>query len=260
MAIVSKRTSTDSTLNQPTGQAGAKPSTLGAVPWGWLESLIMGLLALVGVDVLLGALLGLGMGLFLDNASGLGGDSIVFNFGFYAISRLVGMWLILKFAKRKGTTPVALGFRRFHFGRALGGVLAAALLLVVITGVAFTLTEKIAPSLNLDQEQDLIFTAASTPVEIGLAFIALVMIAPVVEEAVFRGLMLPALAKRWGWMLATIITSVLFGAIHGQLNVGIVTFFMGLLLAWLYRRSNSLWPAIMFHSLKNLVAFALIFG
>src|SRR3989338_2175896 len=98
------------------------------VPWGWLESLIVGLLALVGIDVLLGLVLGLGLGFFTGNANALSGDSIVLNFGFYALSRLAGLWLILKFIKRKGAGVTALGLRRFHLGRALGGVLAAALI------------------------------------------------------------------------------------------------------------------------------------
>ena|SRR3990167_2128760 len=235
-------------------------------PWNWIEALLLGLLALIGADVVLSILLGI-IGSLLDSIP-LGitnfsrlieSQSITFNFVLYVLSRLVGFGVIMYFIRRRGITLRQFGFKKFKLPQSLKYMLLAGGLLIVLTILVFLVLQQTVPSLNLEQEQDIIFTAASGNLEKIMAFIALVIIAPIVEETIFRGLMLPVFVYRFGLVFGSILVSAAFGAIHWQLNVSIVTFIMGLLLAWIYYKTRSLWPAIMFHSLKNLVAFILIF-
>ncbi|MBI4101119.1 CPBP family intramembrane metalloprotease [Candidatus Microgenomates bacterium] len=235
-------------------------------PWHWLPAITLGLLALIGVDIALSLLFGFSIGILqhfpvnLDRINRLiEGDSITVNFVFYTISRLLGLAIILAYVRRRGVSLRRFGFKSFNVIRAAGLILAASALLLVMTGIALAVVNSLLPGLNLEQEQDIVFTAAQTPLEVVLSFISLVIIAPLAEETIFRGFMLPALAARFGIVIATLVTSTLFGAIHWQINVAIVTGIMGILLAWLYYKTRSLWPAILFHSLKNLVAFILIF-
>jgi membrane protease YdiL (CAAX protease family) len=224
------------------------------------------ILAMLGVDTLLGLLIGsLGGALKntpLDISSLLNlleSGSIAVNFAFYSVSRLIGLGLIYLLLRRRRVSLREFGFRKFSPKVALVSLAIAVAIMIIGTIVVFAIVSALYPQVDLEQAQDVVFKNAANVPQIILAFIALVVIAPLAEESIFRGLLLPAFAKKIGFIMAAIVTSIMFGAIHGQLNVAIVTFILGLLLAWMYKRTNSLWPAIMLHSLKNLIAFALIY-
>lgn len=246
--------------------SAANKHSVPEVPWKWWEAFSVGFIALIGVDVALNLLFGISaviIATLADKTAELNAlienTPIWLNFLLFAIARFIGFWLIIRFIKRRKYSLKRFGFIKFNLSKNLLRVLLAGGALIALTSAAFYIVEQLLPNVNLDQEQDIAFTAASSSVEIVLAFIALVIIAPVVEEAIFRGLLLTSFIKRFGLALGVLLSSLLFGLVHWQPNVGIVTFIMGLILAWLYLKSRSLYPAIMFHSLKNLVAFGLIF-
>lgn len=238
-------------------------SKIQVAPWGWFKALAVGMLALLGADIAVAIGFGVLAGTFDGASTALGrffgGSTVVASFVFYALSRLLGLGIIVLFLRKYSVKLRQLGFKKFRFWHSLALVLLAVVALIVATSVIIVVLSKLAPSLDLAQDQEIVFTQAKAVGEIALAFVALVVIAPIVEEIVFRGFMLPTFAKKFGWRPAVLMTSLLFGLVHWQLNVGIITFIMGLLLAWLYKKTGSLWPAILFHSLKNLVAFLIIF-
>ena len=248
-----------SAFNRPLSPAAAT-SVLVNVPWHWLESLLISLLAVIGVDVFLGFVLLLtGKAPLLTSSLALLEASIAGNFIIYTLSRGIGFFVILWFVRRRGGGLRNLGFRKFRIDRAVGiMILATGLLLIGAMGL-FILIENIAPNVNLQQEQQIVFKESSNNIELILSFISLVIVAPVVEEVIFRGFLFPSFSRRFGIMAAAVITSLLFGIVHMQINVAIVTFVMGLLLCWLYYKTRSLWPAILFHSIKNYIAFTLLF-
>lgn len=237
------------------------------LPFGWVQGALLALVAMVVFDVLLsfgfGVLAGFTQALYgVDNVitQTVQGDSLLLNFLIFTPARLLAFLFVYGVLRWRGGTLRDLGFRSFAPGKSLLRLSAAFIVFLVVSGLVFAILEHVAPGLDLGQEQDIAFTTASTVVEMVLAFMALIIIAPIVEETLFRGLLFPSLAQRFGVVAAAVMSSVLFGAIHAQLNVAIVTFLLGLLLAWLYYKTDSLWPAIMLHSLKNLVAFVLIFN
>jgi len=83
-----------------------------------------------------------------------------------------------------------------------------------------------------------------------LAVILVVLCGPVIEELLFRGVLLHRWAAIWNVRVAVIATSLLFGAIHFDM-VGMFVF--GLLLSRLYLRSRSLHVPIFCHMLYNAV-------
>ena len=92
-----------------------------------------------------------------------------------------------------------------------------------------------------------------------LGFVMLVLL-PVGEEILFRGIAYIGLAGRFGQTKGMVLSALLFAALHGYLHffvpsvlVGIPMFLMGLTLAWLYIRTKSLIPCIITHSLVNLI-------
>jgi len=86
----------------------------------------------------------------------------------------------------------------------------------------------------------------------GLLFWALLVgavIAPLGEELIFRGLLLNLWSARWGSVAGIVMSSVAFGATHGER-----AFFatgMGFFLAFVFLRTGSLWPGIVLHALFN---------
>lgn len=77
--------------------------------------------------------------------------------------------------------------------------------------------------------------------------------APIFEEVVFRGMIYKVLAKYNVWM-AMVISSLLFGLVHFNLSQGIPAFFMALVLAGAYAKTDSLFVPILIHGINNLMA------
>ena len=91
----------------------------------------------------------------------------------------------------------------------------------------------------------------------GLNASVIVLWVPFAEEVFFRGFLLAALVTPLGPVRAAVLSSAIFALGHLMLSVTIPVFVMGLLLAWLYLRTRSVWPPIMAHAAQNLLALAL---
>lgn len=79
---------------------------------------------------------------------------------------------------------------------------------------------------------------------------------PFAEELFFRGFLLAALIGSWGTFRAVIVSSTIFAACHGVLAVAVPIFVTGMLFAWLYLKTRSIWPPFMAHAAQNVVAIA----
>jgi CAAX protease family protein len=95
--------------------------------------------------------------------------------------------------------------------------------------------------------------------------LAIVVVAPLLEEITFRGVLLPSLSHAWGPTAGWIVSSVVFGAMHfspglGLGNVGLVAQLStaGAVLGYEARRSGRLGPSIVAHATNNLVAYGVI--
>lgn len=80
-----------------------------------------------------------------------------------------------------------------------------------------------------------------------------IIVAPVSEELIFRGLILGKL-KQYGYVFVSIIVSLLFALMHGNLPQSIPTFIVSLFLCWVTLQSDSIIPAISIHMINNAVA------
>ena len=87
-------------------------------------------------------------------------------------------------------------------------------------------------------------------------YFVIALLAPVVEEVVFRGAILRALLSsmqsKWG---AICFTAALFALIHANPAQMPHAFLMGLLMGWLYMRTGSIVPGMVFHWANNTVAY-----
>jgi len=88
--------------------------------------------------------------------------------------------------------------------------------------------------------------------------LAAVLLAPAVEETIFRGIMYPYLKQRVGIPMAVSATSIIFAAIHMNLVIFIPLIFLGFVLTWLYEKTDSLLTPIMTHAVFNGANFFML--
>lgn len=101
-------------------------------------------------------------------------------------------------------------------------------------------------------------TAATTgllPVwALGLGLISYVVIGPILEEIIFRGVLMHELSKYARPVYVVILSAVIFMAIHLAVPVFPFLFVSGLILAWMRLWHESLWPSTIAHMTGNAIA------
>lgn len=85
-----------------------------------------------------------------------------------------------------------------------------------------------------------------------------VFIVPIVEEALFRGFIFGALRRSMGPLPGAALSSLAFAALHLSLTAFAPLFVLGLLLAYLYERTGSLYPSVAFHAVFNAGTYLLL--
>jgi len=148
----------------------------------------------------------------------------------------------------------AFGLRWKNLPRAL---LAALAVTIVILPVALLLENGSAALMEKigwppeDQAAVRLLTDAQSPgLLVYLGFFTVVL-APVAEEFIFRGMLYP-FVKQLGWpRLALFATSFLFAAIHLDAAIFVPLFVLALALTWLYEFTDNLLAPIAAHSLFN---------
>lgn len=118
------------------------------------------------------------------------------------------------------------------------------------------LAERIMDGLN--QADDFIETAYQTAQIPGLLFIAVVIVAPIFEELLFRGFMFRGIqSSRLGSGGAIWISSAIWAGVHLQYNGYFMTviFGLGMLLGAARAQTGSIYVPIAMHGLNNLIAF-----
>lgn len=155
--------------------------------------------------------------------------------------------------------PPGLGFAA---PEAIWYVVAAVLgLIVPLIGGA--LTQLLAQGHQVTQDVRQMGAGSGVDMRIVLT-LTVISVGPLIEELLFRGVLLSALLRRMrvGWAIAA--TALLFGLVHlpdfGWAWYGVPDLaLLGAALAWLRLRSDSLWPAVLAHACNNLLSMLVLF-
>ena len=148
-----------------------------------------------------------------------------------------------------------LGLRRSLYPRAFGLPWLALFLSLSFT-VAYV---AVVDSFGVDSltpsppEGDILGGGLSRVVNV----IVIVLWVPFAEEVFFRGFLLAALVKPLGAARAAVVSSLVFATGHLMLSALVPFFVTGLILAWLYLKTRSLWPPMTAHAAQNLLALSL---
>ena len=75
----------------------------------------------------------------------------------------------------------------------------------------------------------------------------LCIIAPVFEELLFRGVMFRRLRDYVSFLPAALCSAAIFGLVHFDIVTGISAFVIGVIMAWLYEYTGSIFSSMLFH-------------
>jgi membrane protease YdiL (CAAX protease family) len=221
------------------------------LPLRWFDLILIAVLGVIGVQALVVVAVARGW----IAPFGVAGSEvdILAAIALLAVQATGLLAVVLLIAMRwRGASWRALGFRRTQSRwYAKAG-------LVVAVGIALS-------GINTLVIQTLLGEAPSNPqlqviAPDGFSWIGLIgmtLIAgglvPIAEEITFRSVLYRWLRERIGFWPGIVISSALFGVLHGVLFLAPVLSLLGALFAWLYERSGSIWPAIVAHGLFNTV-------
>lgn len=208
---------------------------------------IRDLLMIVGVYLLINIVLALGLiGLSFSGTTSLNDLSKI-------LSPVVFLLLILfiqRYRKKGflkcGIVPPPLRFGGIQFSYVLIGYV-----------VIIAADNVIDPLMNLLSDESIAqyykLFAEGDPI---VSFVVAVLMAPVLEEIVFRGYLLSDMSFRYGIFRSVLFTSLVFGLIHFSLVQSFPATITGMIIGFIYFLSGkSLSTVIGIHFLNNCVAF-----
>lgn len=172
---------------------------------------------------------------------------------------LMGTALGFAFFDARGRIQDAFGKLGLGPRIALGAIGLAVLAWFVYILFAGLLT----PLLQPDQE-DVTRELGTDKDEFGSVAVAaflIVIAAPLSEEMFFRGFMFGGLRRSMSIWPAALISAAVWGSLHlgaGNIGVAVQLAVFGVILAWLYERSGTLWAPVLAHTINNTIAFVLL--
>ncbi|WP_152365374.1 CPBP family intramembrane glutamic endopeptidase [Microlunatus speluncae] len=174
--------------------------------------------------------------------------------------------VVLTAAVSAGLAAVAAGLIRVRSAAAIGLVRPAARWLLIGAGcglAGFLVNRVVVVSYvaitgdHSSPQQGMAETAmGGLWWQFGLLVLFGAALTPIGEELLFRGIGFGWL-RRWGFLIAALLSSGVFGLAHGINAVFPAAILLGLVHAWLYERSGSIWPAVISHAVNNGIAFIL---
>jgi membrane protease YdiL (CAAX protease family) len=216
-------------------------------PWSLLDFLF----------VILGGFVG--AALFVAVSEVLGGEemSLVLALSGQYLGHLLALWLL---SRRKDHPDLGFAIE----GRDLGYLGLGVVLQLALAVLFLPLTSLLFPEGESAQQVGTAISGLETTSARVAAMVTAVVLAPVTEELIFRGVLLKTLESR-SRRTIMVTTSLVFAAFHllgldpsRLLQAAAVVlpqlFLVGLALAWVTLRSKRLGPAIFIHSGFNLLA------
>lgn len=102
------------------------------------------------------------------------------------------------------------------------------------------------------QEQEVLTTLRADPLTF---FLVAVVLAPLVEEVLYRGLLYPTLKRKWGKAVGLLVSAGLFAILHSHAQTLAALFVLGLVLGHVYERTGTLAAPMALHAAFNGFTF-----
>lgn len=179
----------------------------------------------------------------------------------FLFNGLVFLFLFSVMALRKHSWSAAFGMNPAALVRSVPAALAAyvgILPVIFVTALAVHLFFYWAGYPVTLQDVVIIFMEPQPDLSLALLLALAILVAPVVEEMLFRGVLLPALMKKMSAGAAVAVSSLVFSVLHFHLPSTVPLFVLSTVLSLLYIHARSLWAPIMLHALFNGASVAMV--
>lgn len=177
----------------------------------------------------------------------------------YALTISIAIGAPYALKRRYETTLEDLGLTRLVSWVDIGLAPLTFLAYTIVVSLVLAAVVTLFAGFPADQAQDTGFRAFGSRSDNMLAFLTLVVLAPLAEETLFRGYLYGKLKRYVPTIIAALVTSLLFAVAHFQLNVGIDVFVLSMFLCGLRSLTGSIWAGILVHMIKNGIAYYLLF-
>jgi uncharacterized protein len=248
-------------------RASASPS--GSVGYGPVVAIVITILLFFVAQFFAAVVIGL-----YGEISGIGSEQIFDNldqpgylFAYATIAAITQLILMFWFLKKTKTPLSSVGIVKIKPNRDMAWTAAVWAVYMVIAIGVMALISTLAPGVDLEQEQDVLFDTSLSGAILLLPFITLAVWPPLTEEFLMRGILYSGLRVKLAFWHATLITSLLFGLAHlfGGIDGAVIwvafidTFLLSILLCYSREKTGSVWPAVGVHAIKNTLAFLFLF-
>lgn len=173
---------------------------------------------------------------------------------------LMSLPLLILWAQLRGKAPKPEGGWLQWRWRPLASALRQAFIQVLkvlplVTLVGWLFDQLVSKASGSNPLLELVLTTTN-PLALLLFSITAMVLAPLFEETLFRGVLLPVLGQRYGGLWGVVISALVFGIAHLSLGELPALFVLGLGLGWLRLQSGRLGPSVLMHGLWNGLTFA----
>lgn len=191
-------------------------------------------------------------------------------FAVYALAVALVVGVPLKLLRHR-TTKAELGLTRLPNWMDIGLMPVGFIVYMLLAGILLAVVTGLFPGFDADEAQEVGFENLSHYYEYILAFVTLVVLAPIAEELLVRGYLYGKLRKVLPVAGAAVLSALLFSFLHigftdadGNfaivgLNVALNVLPLGIVLAVLRETTGSIWASVLLHMMKNGVAFYFLF-
>ena len=165
---------------------------------------------------------------------------------------VIGMGVYLLGIRRTRVTWAIIGFRQCSVDWIVKAFLLAILLywVQVVVNTSWT-AAGFTKWADAPRENDIAVVQASSTVTIIALSIVVAMLTPIAVEVFSRGLVFAWMRRNLDFTLSAIASSIVFGVIHVEVVKYGQAVVFGIVAAYLYDRSSSLWPPIVLHLTVN---------
>lgn len=157
---------------------------------------------------------------------------------------IFGLWYFFGREKSKD--------KKFHInGRTILSCIAMAFAMSFMSNTTVLIQEKFMPTVVENYEQTAELSGLGTSI---LTMISALLLAPIGEELICRGVTFMYARKSLPFWFANTLQSLIFAVMHANLVQGTFAFLIGLILGYSVKKYNSVIPAMIMHFLVNSVA------
>ena len=148
-----------------------------------------------------------------------------------------------KIRSPKETRLLKFGLAKLDFVIILWGTI-----MVLATGVVIEPLLNLFPETYLDRLGNIMAAG-------GWMMFTSIVIAPIMEEILFRGILHDALMRKYGVFVGILIASAVFGIVHLIPQQVVNAFMIGIVLGYIYYRTGALLPVILIHCINNAISY-----